>query len=58
MNSEIVICVSTPKSASFLPESGFSSRGAAEASKQARTKSTFINTYVLTIFLVVFFMSQ
>jgi hypothetical protein len=41
INREIVICVSTPKSASFSSESGFSSRGAAEASKQARTKSAF-----------------
>jgi hypothetical protein len=37
----IVICISRAKSASFRFESEFSGRGAAEASKQARTKGTF-----------------
>jgi hypothetical protein len=37
----IVICVSRPKSASFLSESEFSGRGAAEVEIQARTKGTF-----------------
>jgi hypothetical protein len=36
-----VICVSRPKSASFSPLSDFSRRGAAEASKQARTNGIF-----------------
>jgi hypothetical protein len=37
----IVICVSRPKCVYFSSESEFSGRGAAEARKQARIKSTF-----------------
>jgi hypothetical protein len=57
---QTVTCVSRPKSTSFSSEFGFSGRGAAEASKQAKTNlfciyfyqtDKFINTYFLQYLL-------
>jgi hypothetical protein len=58
---QTVTCVSRPKSTSFSSEFGFSGRGAAEASKQAKTNlfciyfyqtDKFINTYFFTVFVI------